>query len=477
MSDELAYLSATEAVARFAAHELSPVELVDALIARCEAVNPRVNALTYTFFERAREQARAAEDVYLQPSGSPRPLEGVPLAIKDEHPIAGEVSTHGSKIYAGKVDEETIPTTQRLLDAGAILFARTTCPEFSTVGVTHSPLWGVTRNPWNLAYTPGGSSGGAGAAVAAGMTTLADGSDYGGSIRIPATTCGVFGYKPPWGRNPGNTPWNLDPYNHYGPITRTVGDGALMQNVMSGIHPRDIASLRERVTIPSELEAIDGWRIAFSMDLGYCEIDPEVARNTYEALDVFRELGCQVDEVDLGWTRDVLDAYSIRGLWGLAAGAGPLLEQHRDVMSPHLVAQTEQALGITAADLAGVPEVQAAMYDTLGPILGRHDLFICPTAGLPAVPADQQPHIDEVRINGSPVDPWLGWVLTYPFNMLSQLPVANVPSGVASSGVPTGIQLVGRSFDDLSVFRAAAAYERARPWLDTPERRPAFREA
>ena len=224
---------------------LSPVELVDALIARIEAVNPALNAFTYTFFERARDQAKAAEQRYSGGSGV-RPLEGVPVVIKDSCAIAGEISTHGSKVYADHRPDHTHPGVARLLDAGAILLARTTMPEFGEAANCHTPLWGTTRNPWNTDYGPGGSSSGAGAALAAGMTTLADGSDIGGSIRIPAACCGVVGYKAPYGRNPNARNASFDPYQHYGPLARSVGDIALMQNVISGVHVDDIGTLREK---------------------------------------------------------------------------------------------------------------------------------------------------------------------------------------------------------------------------------------
>ena len=179
MSDlnlDLCYMTATEAIAAFKTRALSPVEILKAIIARCEQLEPKVNALTYTYFDRALEQAKAAESVYARRGGEPRPLEGVPVAIKDFHPVKGEITTFGSKIYRDYRPDRTAPTVQRLLDAGAIMHCRTTTPEFAHTGVTASPLWGVTRNPWNLEYTPGGSSGGAGAALAGGMTTLADGN-------------------------------------------------------------------------------------------------------------------------------------------------------------------------------------------------------------------------------------------------------------------------------------------------------------
>ena len=261
---ELCYLTASEALARFKARTLSPVELLDAQIARAEAINPKVNAITYDFFDRAREQAKKAEAKYGQTDGRVRALEGVPVAIKDFHPVKGEITTFGSKIFKDFRPDYTAATVDRLLRAGAIMHMRTTSPEFAYSGATHSPLWGITPNPWNLEYTSGGSSGGAGAAVAGGMTTLADGTDGGGSIRIPASACGLFGYKPPFGRNPLDRDHPMETILHYGPIVRSVADAALMQNVMSGPHPDDLCSLPNKVRLPATYDDIRGWKVAFS---------------------------------------------------------------------------------------------------------------------------------------------------------------------------------------------------------------------
>ena len=214
---ELCYLTASEALARFKARTLSPVELLDAQIARAGAINPKVNAITYDFFDRARAQAQKAEAKYGKSDGRTRALEGVPVAIKDFHPVKGEITTFGSRIFEDFRPDYTAPTVDRLLRAGAVMHMRTTSPEFAYSGATHSPLWGITPNPWNLEYTSGGSSGGAGAAVAGGMTTLADGTDGGGSIRIPSSACGIFGYKPPFGRNPLDRDHPLEAILHYGP--------------------------------------------------------------------------------------------------------------------------------------------------------------------------------------------------------------------------------------------------------------------
>jgi amidase len=460
MSDELHYLSATEALALFRARKLSPVELLDSLARRAERVEPRINAFTENFFERGLEQARRAEARYARGRRT-RPLEGVPVAVKDEALVAGQRTTFGSLALKDYVAGSTSPAIERLLRAGAIVHARTAAPEFSCAAVTHSRLWGVTRNPWNPDMTPGGSSGGSGASLAAGTTTLATGSDIGGSIRIPASCCGVVGFKPPYGRVPQDPPFNLDPYCHEGPLARSVADCALVQNVVAGPHPADHATLRPKLRVPPRLAGIAGWRVAWSPDLGYSPIDPDVQSNTRAALDVFRDLGCHVEQVETGLS-EVVPAAALHHLAHLfGTWVAGEVERHGGLLTSYARSFAELARTSTAADLLHSLEVAAAAHAALGPILEAHDVFVCPTTALPAVSADHDPARDEVHVAGVAVEPVLGWTLTSPFNMLSRCPVMSVPSGRARNGVPTGIQIVARSYDDVRVFRAAAAYEGA----------------
>ncbi len=458
---KLCYLPAVEALARFRAKELSPVELLEALISRAGEVEPRLNAFTYTYYEEALAAARKAEQRYAQ--GDPRPLEGIPVAIKDESYIEGKVTSNGSLLMQDNMAQHTSPIVQRLLDAGAIVHARTATPEFSIAGVTWSKLWGVTRNPWNLECTCGGSSGGSGASLAAGTTTLANGSDIGGSIRIPASFCGVIGFKAPYGRNPEDPPFNLEYYDHPGPMARNVADCILMQNVISGPHPLDIASLKPKITIPTAFDGIEGWRIAYSIDLGYKTVHPEVRRLTLAALDVFRGLGATVEEVDLGWTeatsKAALDhlAYCVMGYFieeYYQSGKEQLTSYARDF--------AEQVRGVSNKDAFEAEMVAAQMYAGLSAVFERYDLFICPTLATTFVPADHDPAVRGVELEGIDAgEHGLGWFMTYPFNMLSRCPVLNVPSGRAANGVPTGMQIVGPTYEDEVVFQAAMTYEAA----------------
>lgn len=467
---DLCYMTASEAIAKFTAKDLSPVDLVEAVIARSEQVNPKVNAYTYTFFDRARQQAKAAEARYAK-GGEVRPLEGVAIVIKDFHDVEGEITTYGSKMFADHVSEKSAPTVARLLQAGAIMIARTTTPEMAYAPMTRSELWGITRNPWNLEYSPGGSSGGSAAAVAAGMTTLADGTDGGGSIRIPASSSGLFGYKPPFGRNPIDVATPRESLIHFGPLTRSVADGALMQNVTAGPHLDDMCSLRPKLTLPDAFEPIKGWKIAFSMDLGYYEVDEEVQKNTLVAVEVFKSLGCQVEEVDVGWNFGALDAWHT--LWESAfwALSGDLYPRWKFEMDGFVRDILERGSQHSAGRYYRAQLVRGEMYKTLGPILDRYDLLICPTTAAPGIPADHDVARTDFTINGKPLtvsgrpgDIYVQWQLCYPFNLIPECPVASVPSGFSSSGLPTGLQIVGRTYDDLSVFRAAADFERAQPW-------------
>ena len=476
-NDELCYLSATQALKLFKARKLSPRELLAALIARAEKINPAINCFADRYFDEALKQAAQSEQRYMARGVKLAPLEGVPLAVKDAQRVAGKRTTHGSLIFKDALDDHSDPMIERLQKAGAIVFARTTTPEFCHSGVTHSRMWGITRNPWNPDYTPGGSSGGSGAALAAGLTTLATGTDIGGSIRIPASASGVIGFKPPHGRNPDGPPANFDRYNHCGPMTRTIADAALMQNITSGPHPLDHDSIRNRVRLPLKAESIKGLKIAYSIDFDYVEVDPEVRRNTLAALDVFRELGAKIEEVRLGWThavdRDSLHWYNAmdygrQALW--------LRERHAGVMTDSVL-----KLADAVAKNSHIDDVHKAwaraheMYQTLGPVLASHDILICPTNNLPAVKAGHDPWDQGFTVNGKKADPEYGWVMTYQFNMLHNCPVLAVPSGHASSGVPTGIQIVGRTWDDTRVFKAGLAYEKAVDgWYGAKDKRPVF---
>lgn len=459
----LCFITGEEALQRFRDRTLSPTELMRAVIDRCEAENPRVNAITNRFYEHALQQATEAEVRYR--NGSARALEGLPLAVKELHPVEGLTTSWGSKVFEGVPADRTLPAVQRLFDAGAIMHIRTTTPEFAHAGHCHSPLYGVTRNPWNNEYSSCGSSGGSAVAVAAGMTTLAEGDDGGGSIRMPSSACGTVGYKPPFGRVPGLLLDTMfESIIHIGPITRSVGDAALMQNVMSGQHPDDITSLRDRVEIPPRSESIRGLKVAYSPNLGYAEVDVEVARNTEIAVEQFRRAGAEVTRIDLGWTEMSYDAWVTHWEGLFATIAGQHIPQWQYKMDPFVRGLIHRGLAHSAVRVKQTEMVRSTMWRKLSAVFGEYDVLICPTLAVPAIAAEHRNDDPDFRINGKPVDAYLAWALTYPFNLLSQCPVMSIPSGFASSGVPTGLQIVGRPYDDLSVFAAARAFEKEAPW-------------
>ncbi|MBT6204771.1 MAG: amidase [Rhodospirillaceae bacterium] len=470
-SSDLHYMGAVEAIKLFKAKKLSPVELMDAVIARAEKVMPKINSFSQTFYDEAREQAKKAEAKYARGART-RPLEGLPLAVKDEETIKGLPASSGCVALADNIADETSFIVERCFKAGGIMHARTTTPEFSCAGYCHTDLWGVTRNPWNRDFTPGGSSGGTGATLAAGAATIATGSDIGGSIRIPASCSGVVGYKPPYGRNPQGHIFNLDFYCHSGPMARSVADTALLQNVMAGPHARDIATLKPKMTLPLEYKSIKGMKIAFSMDLGYCDVDKDVQKNTKAAIKKLRDAGAIVEEVDLQWTWRVLTA-AMNYLGHLFGNViGDVMRRHRHEMMPYATWIGDYGAKTTGMDYIESLNIAGEMYDTLGPILEKYDALICPTNALSAVPADFDSTTEKVKINGKEVDPFLGWVMTYPFNIMSRCPVMSVPSGLDRRGVPTGLQIVGRTYDDPTVFQIGAAVEAADPWYTKPSRRP-----
>jgi len=466
---DLAYLPATELARRIAARELSPVDVMTNTLARIEAVNARLNCFCFTYPEEALEKARAAEAAVME--GHPLgPLHGVPIAIKDLTPTRGKRTTLGSYAYENWVPEEDAPIVEALTGAGAILVGKTTTPEFAYASFTESPLWGATRNPWNGDCTPGGSSGGSGAAVAAGCVPLAEGSDMGGSVRIPAACCGCVGLKPSFGRIPFTIlPSIFDSLSHFGPLARTVADAALFLKVAQGPDERDIQSLKPALGVAVPPPAlVEGLRLALSVDLGFYHVDPEIEANTRAAAKALADAGAEVEEVELGWSRAIVDAWMAH--WGiyLATFFGHTLAEHRARMDPNVVALIEAGQAMGAVDFKKTEFIRTEQWRKLHPILERCDALLCPTMALPAP-----------KIGGSDADydyddaegRFHGLDMTAVFNFVSQCPVLSVPSGFTAAGLPTGLQIVGRRFDDLTVLSIGAALEIARPWA---EPRPPF---
>jgi Asp-tRNA(Asn)/Glu-tRNA(Gln) amidotransferase A subunit family amidase len=474
-ADDLCYLTAREALNHFARGSLSPVDLMSALLNRIEAVNPRINAFGDCYFDEAQAEAREAERRWR--SGTARALEGIPVAVKDAQNVAGQRTTYGSPAFGGNYARTSDPMIERLLASGAIIHARTTVSEFCMSGVCASPMWGTTRNPWNLAFSPGGSSGGSGAALAAGMAVLATGTDMGGSIRVPASACAVVGYKPPHGRNPDGHPFNLDRLNHCGALARSVGDIALVQNIVAGPHPKDGESLPDMLLYPEAPESIAGLRIAWSPDLSYRAVDPEVLANTERALRLLEQLGCTVQRVQPGWSDEIDD---IAADWYRQGPFGQMLlqalEHHAGLVSPDLqrLGRSWEGKRAGVGHVLKLIEVMSRRFDE---IMQSHDVFICPTMSVAAVKADQSMWDADFKIDGRRVDAEFGYSLTHQFNLLGHCPAISIPSGQTRLGLPTGLQIVGKPFDDLAVIRTACAFQTtAEPWFITQASRPDLSE-
>lgn len=474
---DLIYMSASEQLRQFRAGRISPLDVLDAQIARAETVEPKINAFAWRFFDEARDAAKAAADRYAR--GDARALEGVTLAVKDDTDVAGKVTTSGSKLFIDYVAPTSHPMVQRLVDAGAIIHAKTTVPEFCMSGVTKSALFGVTRNPWNIEYTPSGSSGGAGAALASGITTLATGSDSGGSIRLPASVNGVYGFKAPFGRFPTVVPWGAVPQSVYGPMARCVDDLALMYDISNGPAPYDHTGLRKE-TLPAPLPSVAGMRIAYSPDLGFAQIDPEVRANTERALKHFEALGVIVEEVSLNWTEEkVITATHgtlLTGFWRTFLEAAEAQVKAPGDLSDHTRAMIAKARKLPANAMETAAALLAEMACDIDAIYSAgFDAIVCPTTGLPSVSATNEPLKDKIIINNVEVDSMMGWWLTHPFNLLYLHPIIVAQTGRAACNIPTSIQIIASRYDDATAFALASAYERAAPPLYANGAFPDFR--
>jgi len=460
---DLCYTPATELQRLYRSGELSPLDVVRNSLARIDEVNPQLNCFCFTYPEEALAAARTAEQRFA--SGNPRSLEGIPIAIKDFTPTRGKVTTRGSRLLENWVPERSAVIVERLEGAGAIIVGKTTTPEFATSGFTDSPLWGITRNPWNPARTPGGSSGGSGAAVASGCVPIAEGTDMGGSVRIPAALCGVVGLKPSLGRIPMDIiDTCFDNISHFGPITRSVGDAALFLDITQGEHASDIQSLpRCALDIPVPAD-VRGMKFALDVTLGFCAVEPGVEANLRTTAEALREAGAEVEEIDLGWDRNIVDLWS--GTWGIFMAAAyrrltdvPLAE-NRARMSKGLVDLIEAGLKVDAVTAREWEFERSAYWRKLGAVLETHHALLCPTMAITAPPVEKRDW-DFGATNAEGMMECMD--MTAPFNYTAQCPALSVPSGFAD-GLPTATQIVARRYDDALAFNIGAAIEKEMPW-------------
>ena len=456
---QLTDCTATELLALYRAGAASPVEATQAVLQRIDQLNPQLNAFCLVDGEAALASARASEARWQAgaPTGA---LDGVPASIKDLILTRGWPTLRGSRtVDPNQPWDADAPVTARLREAGAVLLGKTNTPEFGCKGETNSPLTGITRNPWDLSRTPGGSSGGTAAAVAAGLGPLSVGTDGAGSVRIPAAFCGNFGLKPSFGRVPA---YPLSPFGsvaHLGPHTMAVADAALMLNVMSQPDARDWTSLPpdardHRVGLN---DGVRGLRIAYSPTLGYARnVHPEVADAVARAVRDLEALGAVVEQVDPG-IDDPLDICT--GLWFLGALTlwNGMTPAQQAVADPDFVSEAALGAQYSALQIQQLNLRRGALGSHLRQFMQRFDLIATPAVAVPAFEAKPAGH--------APLSPeaMLGWTpFSYPFN-LSQQPACSIPCGLTTDGLPIGLQLVGPMFGDALVLRAARAYESVRP--------------
>src|SRR5579872_2182128 len=461
-NETLAFTPATQLAEMIRQKKLSPVELMTALLSRIDKLNPRVNAFAYLASDAAMDAARAAEAALMKNERIGR-LHGIPVTIKDLAITKDMPTQMGSNIFAGNQPKEDTPIVPRLRDEGAIILGKTTTSEFGWTGVSHSPLTGITHNPWKYGYNAGASSAGAGAAAAAGFGPLHQGSDGAGSIRMPSHFCGVYGLKPSFGRVPYYPVGVGDLTSHIGPMTRTVADGALMLEVMAGPHFLDYTTLEAGPAnyLARLHEGVKGKRIAFSPDLGVARVDPEVAALVKTAAARFSELGAVVEEVPTPWAKDGPEL--IRFFWSAhLTRLARYLPEWQTKMDPGLVACIKDSENVSVARYQEMRERKMDYIAAIHRWFQNWDFLLTPSVSVAAFPAEK------LMPDHWPTHPW-DWVMwaefSYPFNM-SWNPAASVPCGFTPAGLPVGLQIVGRRFDDLGVLQASAAFEAAQPWAD-----------
>lgn len=430
-------------------------------LARCDLVQDALNPFTAIYHDEARQKAQLAA-TRLKQGQPPRPLEGVPVAIKEFTPLLGKPTSRGSAALKDHLGDHNPVIVQRLEAAGAIIVARTTTPEFAHSSFTRSPLFGHTRNPFDESRTPGGSSGGAGVAVATGCVPLAEGTDMGGSVRIPAALCGVIGLKPSLGRIPMDIlPTVFDTISHFGPLGRTMADIRLFMEVVSGPDDADILSQMHPTPLSNDAPDPKSWRLAVSPDLGFFAVDPEVAAQFNASVAALESAGATIEEIDLGWSPHIVDTWYDYWCVYLAAAVEDLLADHRHEMDPDFLALVDRGLAMSAVSFRRLDDIRTKQWQNFTKAMTGFDALLCPTMALPA-PLLEGREDDYTKLGD---DGRLeGLDMTCVFNSIGQCPALTVPSGLTAAGLPTGIQIIGQRFDDAAVISIGTALEEMRGW-------------
>jgi amidase len=487
MNGQFASMTAAETASLIRRRAISPVEVVEQSIARIEARNPSLNAFVFTAFDEARSRAREAEKLVM--AGEPLgPLHGVPVAIKDLFDFKpGWPATYGGiRALKDRIVNFSCVFAERIEKrGGAIVIGKTNSPSMGFRGTCDNYLFGCTRNPFDTTRNSGGSSGGSAAAVADGLVSVAEGTDAGGSIRIPAAWCGVFGYKASFGRVPVVTRPNAFagsmPFVFEGPITRTVEDATLALAALAGYHPADPFALDDMPDFAASLRgSVRNFRIAYSPNLDVFPVEPEVADAIAKAVRVFEEAGASVEEIkiNLRWSqRELSDLWcrlmmplNIGALDGLVAEGYDMYGERREDLPPQYLGWIDRFRAMTASGLAADQAKRSEFYDLLQGVFATYDLLVTPTvACLPVKNASDGNTVGPSQVAGEAIDPLIGWCLTYPFNFTGH-PVASAPAALSPDGLPIGMQIIGRRYSDLEVLTASAVFERLRPWISTYDR-------
>lgn len=463
--EEIVWSSAERLADAVASGDLLPSEIAQAFVERIEEVNPAINA--YIHFDAAEvlEEAKSLDSRVSDADGRRLPLLGVPYAIKGTTAQDGYPADLGLEAFRGTKGNRDAAVVRRLRDAGGLFLGRTNFPETAYASFSDNRVYGPTHNPWAAGRSAGGSSGGSAAAVAAGMAPLGEGADGGGSIRIPASLCGIYGFKPSGGRIPHSLKASrFNSFISHGPMTRTVRDAALMMNVMVGPDPEDPTSLpHDGVDYLAELERpLEGLRIAWSDDLGLGHVDPEVLSICRQALGAFAELGAEIVEATPRWKHPEEAFWT--GIFAPAWGEEHDLldwEAYRGQVDDNLIDMIQDALRTTGRERADASVFRGRMWDEWVRFTSEYDLLLTPTLADTAIPHGK---VTPERFEGmSAARQVFGWLLTYPFNMLTT-PSASVPAGFTAEGRPVGLQISGGHLADALVLRASYAFEQVRPW-------------
>ncbi|NHM30700.1 amidase [Neobacillus terrae] len=480
LAKQVAYMSVSELSTKMMRRELSPVDIVDAYIHRIQERNESLNAFVYFGFEEAKKRAQEAERAFM--SGEELGiLHGIPTAIKDLFDFKpGWVSTFGGiRAFKDNVADFYCVFAERMERAGAIILGKTNSPVMGFRGTCDNYLFGPTSNPFDLTKNSGGSSGGSAAAVADGLLPIAEGTDGGGSIRIPASWCGLYGYKASFGRVPSVTRPNAFggtmPFLFEGTLTRTVEDAALGLTALSGYDPRDPFSLDEKVDFVAALRRpLKGWKIAYSPNFDVFPVDKRVTDVVNQAVKEFEKAGAHVEEVNLGIKRDqreLSDLWSrlmmpinIETLENLKAQGIDILKDHPNDLPPEYISWIEQGYKFTTLDMLRDQQIRTEIYDSIQNVFENFDLLITPTlACLPVDNANDGNTKGPTHINGEEVDPLIGWCMTY-FTNFSGHPSASIPAGMSENNMPVGMQIIGKRYGDADVLTASAMFERLKPW-------------